>query len=159
MLRIKMSLAEELLADEALRTNNSHGYEGGWIGFRIAVVNYLKKFFDEDSPPIPANELPRVRDLLILLTNDPDPIPDADQPSEGWFGHKDQATVAINHVRPEAVSALIRYATYKARHEMADDRRGFGPKRLELKVEQTLTEKVDYLLDRSTAMHSIFGKQ
>ncbi len=158
MLRIKLSLSEELLEDETIRTDNSRGYEGGWIGFRFAVVNYLEKFFDKGSPVIPVDELPRVRDLLILLTNDPDPVPDADQPAEGWFGHKDPATVAINHVRPEALSTLICYASYKSHLDIADDRRGFGPKRLELEVEQTLTRKVNYLLDRSTALHSIFGK-
>lgn len=158
MLRIKLSLSEELLADETIRTNDRHNSEGGWIGFRFAVVRYLEKFFEPDSPLIPAAELPRVRDLLILLTDDPDPAPDADQPAGGWLGHKDPATVALNHVRPEALSTLIRYARYKARHDMADDRRGFGPKRLEPEVEQTLTRKVNYHLDRSTALHSIFGK-
>ncbi|MEP7336479.1 MAG: hypothetical protein ABI977_01830, partial [Acidobacteriota bacterium] len=158
MLRIKMSLGEELLADEAIRIDNSRNYEGGWIGFRFAMVRYLEKFFEQDSPPIPAGELPRVRDLLIVLTDDPDPTPDADQPAEGWLGHKDPATVALNHVRPEALSTLIRYASYQAHQVMADDRRGFGPKRLESKVEQTLTRKAVYHLDRSTALHSIFGK-
>jgi hypothetical protein len=158
MFRIKISLGEELLADKALRTDNTSSYEGGWVGFRFAMVNYLEKFFEKDSTPIPVDDLPRVRALLILLTDDPDPLPDADQPPEGWFGHKDPATVAINHVRPEALSTLIAYARHKTGLDIADDRRGFGPKRLELEVKQTLTKKVNYHLDRSTALHSIFGK-
>ena len=158
MLRIKISLAQELLADKFIRDDNSRTYEGGWIGFRFSVVNYLKNLFEKEDINIPIDKLSNVRDILILLTDDPDPMPDADQPAEGWFGHKDPATVAINHVRPEALSTLIDYASYKTKLDLTDDRRGFGPKRLELEVEQTLTRKVDYHLDRSTALHSIFGK-
>jgi hypothetical protein len=158
MLRIKLSLSEELLKDQAIRTDSNRGREGGWIGFRFAIVYYLGKLFDTDNQPIPVDELPGVRDLLILLTDDPDPTPDVDQPAEGWVGHKDPATIAVNHVRPEALSTLIRYASYKARLDMTEDHRGFGLKRMELEVEQALTRKVNYHVDRSTAVHSIFGK-
>jgi hypothetical protein len=159
MLRIKMSLGEEILADETIRNDRSRSYEGGWIGFRLAIVQYLESLFNNDSPLIPTAELPRVRDLLILLTDDPDPLPEADQPAEGWAGHKDPITVALNHVSPKALSTLIRYASYKANLDMAEDRRGFGPKRLEPKVRQILTRKVHFQLNRTISLHSIFGQQ
>lgn len=113
---------------------------------------------EQEESQVPADELPILRDILITLVDDPDPNSTTDRTAEDWTEHNDPATVAINHVRPKALNALINYACYAARREEGEHQKGFGPKRLGPMIEQTLIRKLDWRADPSISVHSIFGK-
>jgi hypothetical protein len=154
----RLSLIERLLEDETVRCDMSRNDGAGWAAFRYAAVTFAKKLLEREEWQVPPDELSRIRDILIILVDDPDPDVDSDQPQEGWVGHKDPATVAINHVRPEALSTLIYYVWYVARPNESENQKSFGPKRLDPLVEQTLSRKVNWSNDHSLSLHSIYGK-
>lgn len=56
--------------------------------------------------------------------------PESDRPAEGWFGHKDPATVAINHVRSDALIALINYSAHLAQIEPRREQQSSAGRRL-----------------------------
>jgi len=159
---VSIALCEQLLADETVRQNMDRGLDGSWVNVRRSMVRLLEVGVRNPERAIPVECLPRVRDILLLLTDDPDPMPADDQPSKGWFGYKDPATIAINHVRPNALFVLIEYARVNARlaQEATSDIEpaGPGPQRLELVVREKLTDKLDRRADPSWAVHSVFGR-
>jgi len=103
--------------------------------------------------------LPRARELLLLLIDDPDPDPVSDNPPEGWAGQGDPAAIALNHVRPYALSALVLYACRadEARRGSSKDGEELGPERIEPAVRAALTRKLDRTQEPSQAVHSVYG--
>lgn len=156
--RFRLSLIKSLLADETIRKDLSGDYGSGWVAFRYAAVDYVQGLMEQKGRQVPTEELPFLRDILITLVEDPDPESNADRAQEDWTEHNDPLTVAISHVRPKALNVLIDYACYVARRGEGEDQKGFGPKRLEPMIEQTLTRKLDWRTDPSLSVHSIFGR-
>lgn len=155
---VRLDVCEHLLQDEHIRTDMASSLEQrGWISFRSAALNALKKAVTEDDQKFPDELLPRLRDLLIILVDDPDPSLESDRPKEGWLGHGDPLTVAINHNRSEALYSLIRYSLKVAR--LNHDTKGFGPPRLDQLVKVVLTDKVNTNNEPSFAVHSVFGRE
>ena len=70
----------------------------------------IKIGFENPKRKLPSELLTQARDVMLKLVDDPDPDVDADRPATGYMGHNDPITVALNHVRPVALSALIEYA-------------------------------------------------
>lgn len=158
-----IELSENLLADAKVREDINRIYEIDWVEVRRLIVNFLEAAVDTKKGPILPEYLPRVRDLLFILINDPDPGPESDRPPEGWFGHKDPAAVAINHVRSDALIGLINYSAHLAQikpqgelHVSAED---VWPNRLEESVEAALTRKLNPREENSWAVHSVFGRE
>jgi hypothetical protein len=96
-----ITFCEELLADDTVRQDMSRAFERSWVNVRQSIVWLLGVGLNNPERAIPSEYLSRVRDVLLVLIDDPDPDPASDRPPEGWAGHKDPATVAINHVRPQ----------------------------------------------------------
>lgn len=160
-------LCEAMLADEYISKDMSRTSEINWRDARKAIVNLIQTGLDKskqsESGGIPQNQLIRVRDILIKLTEDPDPDAESDMPEAGWVGHKDPATVAINHTRSDALLALIEsyslHVAYTKQEEgLFPETEGPGPNRLEPEVENVLTKKLDKQADTSWAVHSIYGR-
>jgi len=155
-------LCEILLEDQTVRTDMTRAFYVSWVEVRRAVVRLIQLGLNSEQHRIPADVLPRVRDILLVLLNDPDPDAEADHPPEGYAGHEDPATVAINAVRSSALLALIEYAGLRAR--LADEEaqepipKGPGPRRLEAVVREALTKKLDRREDPSWAVHSVYGR-
>jgi hypothetical protein len=154
-------LGEVLLEDESARTDMSRAYEVTWVDARRSLVHVIQVGLTQMEHRIPTDLLSKVRDMLFVLINDPDPDPKTDRPPEGWFGHADPATVAINAVRSSALLGLIEYAKLRAEtlqgvSEEAEVE-GPGPSRLEPSVRETLTQKLDRREDPSWAVHSVYG--
>lgn len=154
-------LCEILLEDQTVRSDISRMFEVSWVDVRRAVVHLLQLGLNNEQHRIPDRLLPRVRDILLVLLDDPDPDAETDRPPEGWFGHEDPAAVAINAVRSSALLALVEYAWLRAR--VAEETlqephsEGPGPKRLEPVVREALTGKLDRRKDPSWALHSVYG--
>jgi len=156
--KVRLSLIERLLADETICRDVNRSDGAGWVGFRSATVDYVRKLMERGDWQVSPDELPRLRDILILLVDDPDHDPKSDQPQVETIGHDDLATTAINHVRPKALGALVNYARYVALQGEDGRQKCFGPKRLEPLIEQTLTRKVDWRNDPSLSVHFIVGQ-
>lgn len=158
----KVSLCERLLGDETVRTDLSRRHDGGWVGVRQAMLRVIETWFDESKHPVPADYLPRVREVLLLLTDDPDPQPEDERPEEGVYREKNPSVIAWSHVRPSALSTLIDYARYRAwllqQAAGGGDPAGPAPNRLEPVVRETLTRKLDRRADPSPAVHSVYGR-
>ncbi|MGH9966363.1 MAG: hypothetical protein ACREBG_00805 [Pyrinomonadaceae bacterium] len=156
---LRLTICERLLADNGIRTDMGRSLEGGWISFRHGVGGLLEKAVSNPEPQAPEQFWPRIRDLLFLLTEDPDPDQESDRPKEGWLGHHDPLTVAINHIRSQAVISLITYAGNKASRDKRIFQDNETPERMEHEVKDVLTRKVDPLLEPSLAVHSVFGRE
>lgn len=159
---LALGLCEGLLANDTVREDMRRAFGEGWIAVRMSIVRLLQVGLNNPERAIPAEYLPRVRDILLMLVDDPAPDQESDRPPEGWVGHLDPATVAINRVRPSALMALIEYARFNAclAREFASDVApdGSSPERLEAVVRETLTRKLDRQADPSWAVHSVYGR-
>jgi hypothetical protein len=157
-----IGLCETLVEDQTVRNDMSRAFEISWSEVRRSIVNILQIGIKNEQHQVPANLLPRVRDILLLLLDDPDPDEESDQPPEGWFGHEDPITIAINAVRSNALLNLIEYAKLRATmlgeapHETAQ--RGPEQTCLESIVREALTRKLDRQKDPSWAVHSVYGR-
>lgn len=163
-----LNLCERLLRNSNVRESIDNEADENWRGVRQTMVSLLEAgvaqpksetIIENSDFPLPAELLPRVRDALITLIEDVDPTPENDRPPETYFGHNDPATVALNHVRPRAMLALVQYAIYRARSVENDQ--GVlvdGAKsRLEPQVRDALSRRLDPRIDPSSAVRSTYG--
>ena len=154
---------EILLGDQTVRNDMSPAFEISWTSVRSEIVQLIQLGLNNEQHRIPAHLLSRVRDnILLVLLNDPDPDEVADRPPEGWLGHEDPATLAINRVRPRALLAVIEYASLWAQtaKETGEEPHAeeSGSMRLEPVIREALTKKLDRLEDPSWAVHSVYGR-
>lgn len=70
-----------------------------------------------EQTDFPHNQSEDVREILLILLNDPDPDRERDQPAEEMAGHGDPVQVAINSVRPMALNAFITYTWWTTQQE------------------------------------------
>jgi hypothetical protein len=110
ILELRLDVCEHLLTNEQIRTSLEELPSGRWVSLRFVTVEMFEKLFGDDQTKLTEAQWLRIRDLLIRLTDDPDPDMESDRPKEGWFGNNDPITLAINHVRSEAILSLIFYA-------------------------------------------------
>jgi hypothetical protein len=151
-----ISLFEKILGNDLRQKDMKGSISGPWLWVRKRIVNVLDKGLVEGSN-IPSELLPKIEEILFMLANDPDPDTEKDQPDEGSFDYGDPATIAINHVRPLAISTIIRYAFYTLpEHEKKEGRPGEG--RLEGRIKELLSKKLDKAVEPSWTVHSIYGK-
>lgn len=151
----RLSLFERIFEEKG--RDFSFDEEHSWREVRKSLISNLEVGLNEreKDKAIPGEHLSRVRDILIQLLEDPDPNTEMDRPAKGWFGHNDPSTVAINTVRPLALSALIQYARYKAVIAKKEEEAVATPFPLEPAVRQALEHK---LADPSWAVRSVFGR-
>ena len=145
---ILLAACEEILRRPEIATSMTRTSRSSWRDVRQQMTQVLAEAIEvlED-----AEHLARIREMLILLCDDPDPDLDSDQPKQGWVGHGDPLAVAINHVRPSALSGLIDYARKQV--DMQDE--GPGPARIEPALLDVLAGK---LQDESLAVRSVYGR-
>lgn len=152
-LGFKLGICEKLLENKKIRTTLEELPSGRWQGFRFSITRIIEEIFNNQEINLSEKLLSRIRDLLLILTNDPDPNLENDRPKEGWFGHNDPMTVSINHVRPEAIELLIRYSVKISNKDVSIT------DKMDSKVKEVLTEKVKRSNDFSLAVHSVFGRE
>jgi hypothetical protein len=167
---VALDLCEALLGDANVRQSLDNAADENWRGARQMMVSLLEAGVEKPKAEaegekhnirVPPELLPRVRDLLLTLLEDPDPGPETDRPAENYFGHNDPATVALNHVRPRAMLALIQYAANRAlaeQGETGDDSAAHtAVSRWEPEVREALTRKLDPREEPSSAVHCVYG--
>lgn len=160
--KLRVSVCQRLLREDEVRQDMTRQSEIGWIDVRQALIRFLESSMEKMKKAIPPEDLPKVRDLLLILIDDPDPTSESDRPGVGWLGHKDPATLALNTVRPSALLALIAYASLRAELETSvateDSTKESHPSRIEEIVKDALTRKLNRNEDTSWAVHSVYGR-
>jgi len=156
---ICIDLCERMMVNQSNQTPTRISYEKDWVWFRMCIIRLIEKGLSKESHKIPDDYLPRIRDLLLLLIDDQDPDEDQDRPPEGWVGYRNPRDVALNHVRPSALGALIFYAWYRTNINKENTKqKEHSQSLLEVEVKEALTKKLDRNIDKSRAVHSIFGR-
>jgi hypothetical protein len=156
---IVISLFENLLIIDSVWDNESKKVFDGetWSNVRLGIARLLDIAVINEEKRIPDGLLENVQTLLMQLVDDPDPTPDADKPLDGWFGHNDPRTVALNHVRPVSLTALIHCAVLVTKYE-ASTREIVQSKRfLQPTLRKKLCDKLDVSMEPSSAVRSVFG--
>jgi hypothetical protein len=154
---IIINLCKNLLGNHIVWNNEKKSSydDESWRNVRIAVARLLEVGFSNHEKVIPLDYLKEVQDLLLKLADDPDPTIEDDRPSEGWFGHNDPRTVALNHVRPIALDALIVSADFAYR-DIKEDNSG-AVRRLPSALRAKLEQKLNPVDEPSRAVRSVFG--
>lgn len=155
LLDLKLRIAQALLSEGEIRTSLEATPRGHWVGFRFALVGILKKLVSDFESDLSEAQLSKISSLLLTLCDDPDPDLESDRPAVDWIGHDDPLTVAINHVRPEAVLSFILFANRlqaKRRDSQPDQLRSF-----DTATAKIFGRKVARHSEPSLAVHSVFG--
>lgn len=151
-----IDLCEKMLQNDFMRTDLEGKKSGFWVWTRKRIINFFQDRFKLlDS--IPIEYIERIKKILFVLLNDPDPDSKSDRPEPGWMGAEDPATIAVNHARPEALSALIELSLFKIPEETRRNEKP-GPQRLDDDIKDVLTKILDKQTDPSWAVHSIYGR-
>lgn len=154
-------LCEIILENPTARTDMAHVSNWGWVEVRRQIPSLIELGIKNKLNRPHENLLTRVRDVLSVLLDDPDPNEETDCLPEGCLGHTDPSTVVINVVRSRALLSLIKYAELGAgltKEDQANRSKRIGPERLEPAVRAELTRKLNRLKDPSWAVHSVYGR-
>jgi hypothetical protein len=160
-----LDLCEAILADEKLAKDMTRESDINWRDVRAAMITLIEsalEIWSEQKTEMSFGYFARAREILIQLTNDPDPISEARSPAKKSSLDDDPATSALNHVRPKALGALIdkyayHFATTKS-EKNSSETEGPGPPRLEPKVLDVLGLRLNRLQERNLAVHSVYGR-
>jgi len=126
---------------------------------RRAVATLIEVGAANDDKAIPPHLLPRARDVLLLLADDPNPSPEYEKRRLAESLPHGPLTVSLNVIRAEAIEVLLTYALHIARKRFppTQDEAVKGSK-LERVVRDKLTERLDPRTEPSLAVHSVFGR-
>lgn len=122
----------------------------GWVWARKSIANLLSNGLKNVTGEIQLKYRSSVWDVLLILTEDPDP-------SEEKYGegHMDPSTLSINTVRGEAMHAVMNYGLWIVRHTSNGQ-----SSTLELmpEVQNVLDKHLDTDIDPSLAIRSVYAQ-
>jgi len=129
----------------------------GWT--RQSIARLLEYGFRAERGRIPSRLRRRAWQLLEVLAEDPDPIPEHEAKYGG--SNQDPATMSINTVRGVAMHAVIHYAFWVRRHlEKRENGKDLVARGLEEmpEVRTVLNRHLDPAYDPSLAIRSVYGR-
>lgn len=127
-------------------------YEPGLYVAQMEVARLLEEAVRTDDPYLTREQLVRIRSLLILLSHHPDPSLEAD--SNISF---DPFTHSLNCVRGVAIHGILHYSLYIIRKLNKQTDQIQHEPYLEPEIQKVLEEKLDFILEPSLAVHSVYG--
>lgn len=137
-------------------TDNSWDLDPDWGWTRTEIARLLERGFKFESNPVPYACRDQVFEILLHLTEDPNPSPEEDSNSS-----MDPATNSLNTTRGTAFHALISYAIWKKESLQKLDLY-FGEK-VDFsdmpEVLAVLEKHLDLLVDSSTTIRAVYGMQ
>lgn len=129
-----------------------------WRGVKTEIAGLIETALKSDKVDLASDVMTQMRDVLLKLIYDADPDATADNPQEGWVGAGDPLTIALNHVRPRALTALFEYAHRWANvYKAVTQQTGQSVSRWEFEVKQAITDKLDRIKDPSWSVHCLYG--
>ena len=129
----------------------------GWA--RRTIAQLLSRGFERGSAEIPFPLRRAAWDVVLPLTDDPDPTPQHE--AEYGGSNMDPATLSINTTRGEAMHTVVRYALWVRRHmEKAPDAeeqpaRGFDEMP---EVREVLDRHLDPSHDPAPSIRAVYGQ-
>jgi hypothetical protein len=137
------------------RTSEYGDLDTGWGWTRSTIAHLLSAGFNDGSSEIPLELRSLVWEVLLPLTDDPDPS----NASEAKYGgsNMDPVTLAINTVRGQAIEAVHNFALWTYRSLDATGRAGGFEQMPEVRF--VLDRHLDREVERSYAVHSIYGRK
>jgi len=125
------------------------------------VANLLETAVVREDHAIPRQLLSRVRDILLVLADDPNPSVEYER-TWGLQSPMGVLNLALNVTRGKALEALLQYALHVAHlseQGQAPGETTFADgSRIEAAARDKLTQKLDKQTDPSLAVHSILGR-
>lgn len=145
--KIVLDVCLNILREDVIRTS------GDWIWARQCITNLINTGFQRKSHNIPESLLPKAKEVLLILINDPDPKPEDETiPTvEDINAFEDPLTRSLNHVRPNALQGLILYAIFRCQETSPSIR-------LEDDVKKALNNILAKTKKKSFSIYSVFGK-
>lgn len=128
-----------------------------WNYIPGTIADLVGEGLKHDEHAIPVEFLPRVRELIFKLAQDPHPTIEEE---ESMVGDWSAAMLSLNCNRGKAMHALINYALryVRVKKSMTGGEDPFpSGRRMEPEVQQILDNKLDKTRDPSLAVHSVFG--
>lgn len=135
--------------------------EFNWTRVRCAIIRLLERGLERQNQ-LPLTLYNRIESTLLTLLDDKDPDTESDNPPEGYAGHNDPLTVALNHVRPLTLDLLIRYQLvqyHQAHHPLTGEVEGETiPRRLASPIAAALAAHLDPAVEPSWSIRAVFGR-
>lgn len=123
-----------------------------WAWCRKTIASLINSGLKKGQGQIPIELKDRVWDVILILTQDPDPTPTHE--AEYGGNNMEPATLAINTVRGEAMHALIEYGLWVGRNTL-DKKISF----VDIpEVREVLDHHLNPKLDPSLAIRSVYGR-
>ena len=103
--KIWWDLSEKLVNNDIQNRKliSAKEYSENWAQIFRSIVQVIRRGLQHKDTTLPTSLFSKIRDILLILIDNPDPDNEQDKPQEGWFGHMDPITVSINRVRPMAL--------------------------------------------------------
>lgn len=131
-----------------------------WVYIPGAVADLLGEGLKHDEHAISPDYLPRIREVILKLVEDPHPTPEEEKDMLTG-GNQSAAILSLNCNRGKAMHALFQYALRFVRVRKAEQKGDKDPfpngHRIEPEVHQVLNNKLDKAKDPSLSIHSVFG--
>jgi hypothetical protein len=131
---------------------NSGYHEPGLFATQMEVAWLLEEALHSEDPYLTRRQLDRIRALLILLAQHPDPEKGSD--ASGSF---DPFTHSLNCVRGVAMHGVMHYSLYIIRQQEKIKNVKLKAGFLEHEITDVLEQKLDLALEPSLAVHAVFG--
>jgi len=127
-------------------------HEAGLRAAQLEVARLLGTLLKQENADLDNALLNRVRSIISLLLQNPDPKPDTEEMG-GW----DPATRSLNSVRGQAMHDLLQLALYIDRKKRGEAGKGEHQPSMDPFVQAKLEKKLDKKEDASLSVHSVFG--
>jgi hypothetical protein len=118
----------------------------------MGIVTLLNDVLRSEDPYLAREQLDRIRELLIILSRHPDPEPEANGSTSF-----DPFTQSLNCVRGMAMHGIFHYSLYLIRQNEISSGQTLLHGFLEPEIQQVLEEKLDLSIEKSLAVHSVYG--
>ncbi len=138
------------------RKVNSFEADPDWVRTRREIANLFLKGLRSEKGEIPIKHRKEVWEILMPLTQDPEPSPEYERKSG-----MDPATLSINTVRGLALLAIIQYALWVRRYleKQADGQERLNQGFIEMpEVRDVLEAHLDSAQDPSLTIRSVYGR-
>ncbi len=127
----------------------------GWEWTRNRVLRLLSRGLENKDSPISMELRDRIKDIIIPLMDDPDPTPETEgnERKDSWSFDN----IAINSIRGEALSCLIRYGLWihRSMGREKPHENGFSDMP---EIREILDRHLDIEVEPTLAIRSVYGR-
>ena len=127
-------------------------HEPDLLAVQMEVARLIETALQSNDSSLTRGQLDRIRSLLIALAHHPDP--EKDDEANSSF---DPFTKSLNCVRGEAMHGIMHYSLYLIRQQEKIKNVKLNAGFLEPEIQEVLEEKLNFTVEPSLAVHSVYG--